>query len=126
MVLACLAGALWGSTAGFLKATTGAHEVITTIMLNWIAYWGAVYLLGRDGAPQTPPAKAIPISDDIAQGAQLPVFWGDAALQGLHTGIFIAIAALFVFYFLLHRTTLGYEVRAVGFNPDAGRYRARA
>jgi general nucleoside transport system permease protein len=122
IVLASLAGALWGSIAGFLKATTGAHEVITTIMLNWIAYWGAVYLLGRDGPLQNHADKAIPISDDIAQGAQLPVFWGDAALQGLHTGIFIAIAALFVFYFLLHRTTLGYEVRAVGFNPEAARY----
>jgi general nucleoside transport system permease protein len=122
MVLASLAGALWGSIAGFLKATTGAHEVITTIMLNWIAYWGASYLLGRDGPLQNHTDKAIPISDDIAQGAQLPVFWGEAALQGLHVGIFIAISALFVFYLILHRTTLGYEVRAVGFNPEAARY----
>jgi len=122
MVLASLAGALWGSIAGFLKATTGAHEVITTIMLNWIAYWGASYLLGRDGPLQNHVDKSIPISDDIATGAQLPVFWGEAALQGLHIGIFIAISALFVFYLILHRTTLGYEVRAVGFNPEAARY----
>jgi simple sugar transport system permease protein len=122
MVLASLAGALWGAIAGFLKATTGAHEVITTIMLNWIAYWGASYLLGRDGPLQNHVDKSIPISDDIAQGAQLPVFWGEAALQGLHVGIFIAISALFVFYLILHRTTLGYEVRAVGFNPEAARY----
>ncbi len=122
MVMACLAGALWGSIAGFLKATTGAHEVITTIMLNWIAYWGASYLLGRDGPLQNHVDRSIPISDDIAQGAQLPVFWGEAALQGLHVGIFIAISALFVFYLILHRTTLGYEVRAVGFNPEAARY----
>jgi ABC-type uncharacterized transport system permease subunit len=122
MVLASLAGALWGSIAGFLKATTGAHEVITTIMLNWIAYWGASYLLGRDGPLQNHADKSIPISDDVANGAQLPVFWGDAALQGLHIGIFIAISALFVFYLILHRTTLGYEVRAVGFNPEAARY----
>jgi general nucleoside transport system permease protein len=122
MVAASLAGALWGAIAGFLKATTGAHEVITTIMLNWIAYWGASYLLGRDGPLQNHADKSIPISDDIAQGAQLPVFWGEAALQGLHVGIFIAISALFVFYLILHRTTLGYEVRAVGFNPEAARY----
>jgi ABC-type uncharacterized transport system permease subunit len=96
--------------------------VITTIMLNWIAYWGASYLLGRDGPLQNHADKSIPISDDIANGAQLPVFWGDAALQGLHIGIFIAISALFVFYLILHRTTLGYEVRAVGFNPEAARY----
>ena len=122
IVAACLAGALWGSIAGFLKATTGAHEVITTIMLNWIAYWGASYLLGRDGPLQNHVDKSVPISDDIAHGAQLPVFWGEAALQGLHVGIFIAISALFVFYLILHRTTLGYEVRAVGFNPEAARY----
>jgi simple sugar transport system permease protein len=122
IVLASLAGAFWAAVAGFLKATTGAHEVITTIMLNWIAYWAASYLLGRDGPLQNHVDRSIPISDDIAKGAQLPVFWGEAALQGLHVGIFIAIAALFVFYFLLHRTTLGYEVRAVGFNPEAARY----
>jgi simple sugar transport system permease protein len=122
MVMACLAGALWGAIAGFLKATVGAHEVITTIMLNWIAYWGASWLLGRDGPLQNHTDKSIPISDNIAEKAKLPVFWGDAGLQGLHVGIFIAISALFVFYLILHRTTLGYEVRAVGFNPEAARY----
>ena len=53
------------------------------------------------------------------EGAKLPVFWGDPELQGLHIGLFIALAALLVFWVLLNRTTLGYEVRAVGFNPDA-------
>jgi len=122
MVMACLAGALWGAIAGFLKATTGAHEVITTIMLNWIAYWGGSWLLGRDGPLQNHTDKSIPVSDTIVENAKLPVFWGDAGLQGLHVGLFIAISALFVFYLILHRTTLGYEVRAVGFNPEAARY----
>jgi ABC-type uncharacterized transport system permease subunit len=122
VVMACLAGALWGAIAGFLKATVGAHEVITTIMLNWIAYWGGSYLLARDGPLQNHGDRSIPISDEIAQKAKLPVIWGEPALQGLHAGIFIAIAALFVFYLVLHRTTLGYEVRAVGFNPEAARY----
>jgi general nucleoside transport system permease protein len=122
MVMACLAGALWGAIAGFLKATVGAHEVITTIMLNWIAYWGGSWLLGRDGPLQNHTDKSIPVSDNIAEKAKLPVFWGDAGLQGLHVGLFIAIASLFVFYLILHRTTLGYEVRAVGFNPEAARY----
>ena len=54
--------------------------------------------------------------------AKLPVFWGDPELQGLHIGFFIAIAALVVFWLILNRTTLGYEVRAVGFNPDAAAY----
>jgi ABC-type uncharacterized transport system permease subunit len=121
MVMACLAGALWGAIAGFLKATVGAHEVITTIMLNWIAFWVAYYLVGRDG-PLQGSDPSIPISPEIAENAKLAVFWGEPALQGLHVGIFIAISALFVFYLVLHRTTLGYEVRAVGFNPEAARY----
>ena len=122
IVLASLAGALWGAVAGFLKATVGAHEVITTIMLNWIAYWGGSYFFGRGGPVQNHVDKSIPISDDIASGAKLSAIWGNPALQALHSGIFIAIAALIVFYIVLNRTTLGYEVRAVGFNPEAARY----
>ena len=122
IVLASLAGALWGAIAGFLRATTGAHEVITTIMLNWVAYWGGSYLFGRDGPLQNHVDKSFPISDDIAQKAHFPAIWGNPALQALHGGIFIAFAALVVFYLVLNRTTLGYEVRAVGFNPEAARY----
>jgi general nucleoside transport system permease protein len=122
IVAAALAGALWGAIAGFLKATVGAHEVITTIMLNWIAYWAGSYLFGRDGPLQNHVDKSIPISDDIADGARLAAIWGNPALQALHSGIFLALAALFVFYLVLNRTTLGYEVRAVGFNPEAARY----
>ena len=122
IIAACLAGAMWGAIAGFLKATVGAHEVITTIMLNWIAYWGGSYLFGRDGPLQNHTDKSIPISDDIADGAKLSAIWGNPALQALHSGIFLALAALFVFYVVLNRTTLGYEVRAVGFNPEAARY----
>jgi ABC-type uncharacterized transport system permease subunit len=122
IVAASLAGALWGAIAGFLKATVGAHEVITTIMLNWVAYWAGSYLFGRDGPLQNHVDRSIPISDDIADDAKFPAIWGNPALQALHGGIFVAIAALFVFYIILNRTTLGYEVRAVGFNPEAARY----
>jgi general nucleoside transport system permease protein len=122
IVVASFAGAFWGAIAGFLKATVGAHEVITTIMLNWIAYWGGSYLFGRGGPLQNHADKSIPISDDIAAHAKLPAIWGNPALQALHAGIFIAVAALVVFYLILNRTTLGYEVRAVGFNPEAARY----
>jgi general nucleoside transport system permease protein len=122
IVAAALAGALWGAIAGFLKATVGAHEVITTIMLNWVAYWGGTYLFGRDGPLQNHVDKSIPISDDIADGAKLSAIWGNPALQALHSGIFIALSALIVFYIVLNRTTLGYQVRAVGFNPEAARY----
>jgi ABC-type uncharacterized transport system permease subunit len=122
IVAAALAGALWGAVAGFLKATVGAHEVITTIMLNWVAYWAGSYLFGRDGPLQNHFDKSIPISDDVVDGARLPAIWGEPALQALHAGLFIALSALFVFYLVLNRTTLGYQVRAVGFNPEAARY----
>jgi general nucleoside transport system permease protein len=122
ILLAALAGALWAGIAGFLKATVGAHEVITTIMLNWIAYWVGNYAFGQGGPLQNDFNESVPVSNDIAESAKLPVFWGDALLQGLHIGFFIAIAALVVYWVTLNRTTLGYEVRAVGFNPEAARY----
>jgi len=122
VTLAALAGALWGGIAGFLKATVGAHEVITTIMLNWIAIWVAAYLVGLGGPMQDPSQAFFPISSTIHEAAKLPVFWGDAELQGLHVGLFIAFAMLVVYWTTLNRTTLGYEVRAVGFNPEAARY----
>ncbi len=122
--LAALAGALWAAIAGFLKAAVGAHEVITTIMLNWIAYWIGNYLFQQGGPLQGAANKPldIPISGDVAHSARLPVFWGDPDLQGLHIGFFVAIGALLVFWVILNRTTLGYEVRAVGYNPDAAAY----
>jgi ABC-type uncharacterized transport system permease subunit len=64
----------------------------------------------------------VPISNDIAPSAQLPVFWGEKQLQGLHIGFFVALAALVLFWAILNRTVLGYEVRAVGFNPEAAHY----
>ena len=122
IVFAMLAGALWAGIAGILKATVGAHEVITTIMLNWIAYWVGTYLFGLGGPLQNDANESVPISNDIVQSVKLHVWWGNAELQGLHIGIFIAIAALFAYSFILNRTTLGYEVRAVGYNPEAARY----
>jgi ABC-type uncharacterized transport system permease subunit len=126
IVIAGLVGALWAGIAGILKATVGAHEVITTIMLNWIAFWFASYCFGQGGPLQntTPGQESVPISDHVADtsGAIIPILWGDAGLQALHYGIFLAVAALVVFWIVMNRTTLGYEVRAVGFNPDAAAY----
>jgi len=121
MFAACLAGAAWGAIAGLLKAVAGAHEVISTIMLNWIAVWTGMFLFGLGGPLQSDTDTSVPVSNDIAEGAKLPVFWGDAELQGLHVGLFIALAALLVFWVLLNRTRTGFEVRAVGFNPEAAR-----
>jgi ABC-type uncharacterized transport system permease subunit len=126
IILAILAGMLAGAAlagiAGLLKGTVGAHEVITTIMLNWIVIWVGSYFFGIDGPFQTSVSNALPSSPDIPERAQLPLIWGDPLLQGLHVGLFAAIAALFVYSITLNRTTLGYEVRAVGHNPEAARY----
>jgi simple sugar transport system permease protein len=121
VLAASLAGALYAGIAGLLKATVGAHEVITTIMLNWIAIWTGAYLFGQNGPLQN-DVQSIPVSNDVAESAKLPVFWGDPLLQGLSIGIFVAVAALIVFSIVINRTTLGFEVRAVGFNPEAARY----
>jgi simple sugar transport system permease protein len=121
MACACAAGAAWAGLAGLLRATTGANEVISTIMLNWIAVWTGVFLFGLGGPLQSDTDKSVPISNDIAEGAKLPVWWGDPQLQGLHIGLFIALAMLVVFWVVLNRTRTGFEVRAVGFNPEAAR-----
>jgi ABC-type uncharacterized transport system permease subunit len=124
MAAAMAAGALWAGIAGLLKATTGANEVVSTIMLNWTAVYVGSYLftLGGPLHSDDPAAASIPVSPDIHESARLPVFWGDPELQGLHIGIFIALVAAALFWVLLNRSVTGYEVRAVGFNPDAAEY----
>jgi len=126
IILAIVFGALVGGAlagiAGFLRATVGAHEVITTIMLNWIVFWLAGWLFGQQGPLQTSRERSLTQSNDIAKNTHLHVFWGNPILQGLHIGFFIALAMLVVYWVVLNRTTLGYEIRAVGFNPEAARY----
>ncbi len=120
---ATLAGAAYAGVAGLLKAVTGAHEVITTIMLNWIAVWTGSWLVGQGGALQSHAGSAsVPISNPVAPSTHLHVFWGSSVLQGLDVGFFFALAGLAVYAVLLNRTTLGFELRAVGFNPEAARY----
>src|SRR4051794_30507887 len=116
------AGALWAGIAGLLKATVGANEVISTIMLNYTAIYIGQYLFGLGGPLQNGAQRSVPVSNDVVSGARLPVFWGDPELQGLHVGIFVALAALVVFWVVLNRSTTGYEVRAVGLNPEAAKY----
>ena len=121
LVAGALAGAVWAGIAGLLKATVGSHEVISTIMLNWIAIWVGSYLFGA-GGPLQISDRSNPVSNDIVAGAKLPVFWGLRELQGLSIGIFIAVGMLVVYYVIVNRTTLGFSLRAAGFNPDAARY----
>jgi general nucleoside transport system permease protein len=122
IVVAAAAGAVWAGIAGLLKATVGANEVITTIMLNYTAIYVGQYLFGLGGPLQNDAQPSVPVSNDVVIGARLPVFWGDPELQGLHVGLLIALAALIVFWVVLNRSTTGYEVRAVGLNPEAARY----
>jgi simple sugar transport system permease protein len=122
IVVATVAGAVWAGVAGVLKATVGAHEVISTIMLNWIAIWVGQFLFGLGGPLQNDTQQSVPISNDIFDSAKLHVFWGDPLLQGLSIGIFVALAALVVYWIVLNRTTLGFSVKAVGFSPEAARY----
>jgi general nucleoside transport system permease protein len=110
-------GAVWGAIPGYLRAKTGAHEVIVTIMLNYIAIRLTDYLIKvpfRDrtsSAPQTP---------DILPSAELPKLLGTD--YRLHAGFLLAIVMVFVVWWLLNKTTLGFEIRTVGANPDAAQY----
>ncbi len=122
VLAAMAAGGLWAAIAGWLRASTGANEVISTIMLNYVALWLGVYLFGLDGPLQNTTQPSVPVSADIASSARLPVFWGDPELQGLHVGIFIALAGAALAWVLLNRSVAGYQIRAVGFNPDAAEY----
>jgi simple sugar transport system permease protein len=95
--------------------------VISAIMLKWIAIYIGAWAFGQGGPLQGPQPSA-PISAKIDDSAVIPYFWGDPTLGGVHVGFFAALVALVVFWAVLNRTTLGYEVRAVGFNPDAAAY----
>lgn len=109
-------GALWGFIPGFLKARTGAHEVILTIMLNFIALRLVDYLLKTDAVRRA--GRTDPISRQVADSATLPSL-GDLRV---HAGILVALAAAWVVWWLLFRTTIGFRFRTVGANPNAAAY----
>lgn len=112
-------GAFWAFIPAILKAKTGAHEVINTIMMNYIAFRLSEWLLSDKG-PLKRPGSANPVSPFIEKSAEFPRFFPDPIR--LHLGFFIAIGmAVFVYWFLF-KTTWGFEVRTVGQNPDAARY----
>lgn len=117
-----LAGALWASIAGWLRAATGAHEVISTIMLNLISFRLIDYLLRSPWVQRE--GRADPISESVLPSAELPklLFWLDDPNLRLHAGLFVMLGAVLLVYWLLFRTTLGFEFRAAGANPDAARY----
>lgn len=115
------AGALYGSIAGYLRAATGAHEVISTIMLNLISYRLLDYMLGLDWMQR--PGRSDPVSQSVLPSAELPRLLThiDPNLR-LHAGIFVMLAAVVLVYWLLFKSKTGFEFRASGENPDAARY----
>ena len=115
-----LAGALWAFVPGILKAKFGVHEVVNSIMMNYIALYLSHYLVT---GPIKDPNIAAPYSREIANTAKLTRFFGGfGSSYRFNSGLLIAIAAALLVYYILYRTTLGYEIRAVGHNPDAARY----
>jgi simple sugar transport system permease protein len=117
-LLAGLAGgALWGGIAGWLKARTGAHEVISTIMLNYVALYLLAYLLSVPGFQAPPYGQAI--SNNVKPTARLPHLLGSDLR--LHFGFLLALAVAAGVAWLLNRSTLGFRLRAVGANPNAAR-----
>jgi general nucleoside transport system permease protein len=117
------AGAFWGSIPGYLKARRGVHEVVTTIMLNWIAVAFTQYLT----MAYKPADSWIPYTFEIAKSAQLsrlaqylnPIGIDFPKSNLLNTAVFVALLTVIFAAYLLRRTKLGYEIRAVGFNPSA-------
>lgn len=112
-----LGGAAWGFIPGWLKAKTGGHEVINTIMLNYIAFRLSDWLLS---GPMKRPDSFNPVSPTIQESAALPRFF-EYPIR-FHAGFFIALAAAWLVYWLLFRTTIGFNLRTVGSNPNAARY----
>ncbi len=113
-----IAGGIWGAIPGWLKARTGGHEVINTIMMNYIALNMVSYLL--NGPMKDPnPLNVIARTPEIAESARFtPIFSG----YRMHWGFILAILIAILVWFLLWKTTLGFEIRTAGANPDAGKY----
>jgi ABC-type uncharacterized transport system permease subunit len=117
LVAGMLAGALWAAIAGALKAFTGAHEVISTIMLNYVAFYLLSYALATPGLLQA-PGSSNPKTPPTAQSAQMPDLF---AGHNLHWGFVIVLLAVAFTWWLLERSKVGFEYRAVGINPHAAR-----
>lgn len=119
VVAAMAAGSIWGFIPGYLKARFNVHEVVSTIMLNWIAYWAVYYTI-----PAYFKANLETESARIPEYASLKVPWLTEIFKGsfINLGVFIAIAAVVVVSIILNKTVLGYELKAVGFNRYAAEF----
>lgn len=112
------AGAFWGAIPGFLKAYTGGHEVINSIMMNYIALNTISFLLNGPMKDRS-PSNVIARTPLIAESARMPEIF-----EGLrvHWGFILALLVAYLVWWMLNKTTLGFEIRTVGANPDAAKY----
>ncbi|MDH5605313.1 MAG: ABC transporter permease [Anaerolineae bacterium] len=117
MLGGALGGAAWGFIPGILKAKFGAHEVINTIMMNYIAFRLSEYLLR---GPLMRPDSFNPISPFVEKSAELPRFFEDPIR--FHLGFFIALGVAWLVYWFMFKTKWGFDLRTVGANPNAARY----
>lgn len=117
LLAALISAGIWGGFVGLLKARTGAHEVIVTIMMNYIAGFFILWILKTTMFLR--PGRIDPIAPDVLGSAQLPHLAG--ANYRLHMGILLALAAAVFVWWLLNRTTIGFKFRAVGANASAAR-----
>ncbi|MGC9347141.1 MAG: ABC transporter permease [Anaerolineae bacterium] len=113
-------GALWAAIPGYLKGKTGAHEVINTIMMNYIAFRLAEFMLDVGGPMARGDGR--PVSPNVQPSAYLPQFFPNRVELRLNTGFLLALAMAWFVWWLLYKTTLGYELRTVGKNSHAARY----
>ena len=118
LVAGVVAGALWAGIAGVLKARTGAHEVIVTIMLNYVAFYLVYYMLRTPGLLQAPGSNN-PTTPAMKETAVFPDLLGSG--YNLHFGFVLSIVAVVVVWWILERSSLGFRFRAVGLNPHAAR-----
>jgi ABC-type uncharacterized transport system permease subunit len=118
-VAGILTGAAWGFIPGFLKARTGAHEVITTIMLNYVAFQIVLFGLRSDFLRKEGSSE--PISKVLSDFVRIPLIFDLPAIR-LHWGFVVALVMAAVVSWFLFKTTKGFELRAAGFNPHAARY----
>ena len=118
LIVGLIGGALWGGLVGLLKARTGAHEVIVTIMLNYIAFYLISFLLRTPGALQA-PGQSNPRSGPMLETAVFPKIAGEA--YNLNIGFILVIVATIYVWYLLNRSAMGFQFRAVGENPHAAR-----
>lgn len=117
LLAGALGGGLWGFVPGWLKAKTGGHEVINTIMMNYIAFRLSEFLLR---GPLKRPDSFNPVSPFIEPSARLPRFFGEPIR--FHLGFFIALGVAWLVYWFLFKTKWGFDLRTVGANPNAARY----